>query len=218
MTVRGPLLCASGFLPGSPGAPRNIPRPARPRKGRMMNSCVDKIKGGIREPGAGGTRRFYPVRDPEDPGKVGLIPISEELYRGLYPLIWQTQKRMRRQGRCSCPRSKLWGCDVDCPVCRYRTEGNRVSLDDADGEITADAVLMDSAPSPEALALQNDLLESIWRELDELDPAARQICGLMMEGSGRGAAAALKMSRSVFRRQWEKTRIRLRERLRDFIA
>lgn len=31
--------------------------------------------------------RFYPLRDPENPYKVTLAPITEEQYRALYPDI-----------------------------------------------------------------------------------------------------------------------------------
>lgn len=33
-------------------------------------------------------QRYFPLRDPENPFKVTLTPISEEQYRALYPDIW----------------------------------------------------------------------------------------------------------------------------------
>ncbi len=37
-------------------------------------------------------KRYFPLRDPENPFKVTLTPITEEQYRALYPDIWATQK------------------------------------------------------------------------------------------------------------------------------
>ena len=37
-------------------------------------------------------QRYYLLRDPENPFKVTLTPITEEQYRALYPDIWATQK------------------------------------------------------------------------------------------------------------------------------
>ena len=184
-----------------------------------MNSYVDNDKGGVA--GAEGAQRFYPVRDAENPSRVTLVPISEELYQELYPSIWQTQKRMQRLGRCVCPRAKLWACDADCPVCRYGAEGNQVSLDTPAGEseeLTVGDTLMDDSPSPESIAFDHALLELLYQELDELDPEGRRICELLMNHSEREAAAGLNMARSTFKRQWEKVKSRLRGRLKDFGA
>lgn len=180
-----------------------------------MNSYVDDGKGG-----GAGARLFYPVRDSDNPQKVTLFPISEELYHELYPSIWRTQKRMQRLGRCACPRSKLWSCDADCPVCRYRSEGNQVSIDttiNSAEDLTLGDTLMDDAPLPESIAFDHALLEMLYQELDELDPEGRRICELLMNHSEREAAALLKMARSTFTRHWEMVKNRLRNRLKDFI-
>lgn len=59
-------------------------------------------------------KRFYPIRNAENPEKVSLVSISEETYRAIYPEIERTRKRMQRHGRCTCPKSMLWKCDIDC--------------------------------------------------------------------------------------------------------
>ena len=167
-----------------------------------------------------GVQRLYPLRDAEDPRKVTLIPISQELYCELYPPIWRTQKQMQRLGRCVCPRSKLWACDADCPICQYRTDGDLISLDTPAGtaeDLTVGDTLMDDAPSPESITIDRAMLELLYQELDELDPEGRRICGLLMDHSEREAAAALGMARSTFKRQWERTKTRLRERLKDLV-
>lgn len=48
--------------------------------------------------------RFYPLRDPQIPSKVTLVPITEEQYRALYPEIWRIRNREQNHGRCMCPK------------------------------------------------------------------------------------------------------------------
>ena len=36
-------------------------------------------------------KRYYPLRDAENPYKVSLVEITEVQYRALYPEIWSTQ-------------------------------------------------------------------------------------------------------------------------------
>ena len=74
-------------------------------------------------------QRFYPLRDPENPYKVTLTPITEEQYRALYPDIWATQKREQYHGRCMCPKYYLWKCDGQCDLCEYHAP-DTVSLDE----------------------------------------------------------------------------------------
>ena len=169
----------------------------------------------------GNKRRFYPVRDADNPSKVSLMPISEEVYREIFPMIWQIQKRMQRIGRCVCPKSMLWACDADCPVCRYKADGNQVPLDtaiDDEGEVTIGDTLTDESPSPESIAIDQALLEMLYQELEELAPEGRRICELMMNCSEREAAAKLNMARSTFKYQWERVKAQLRDKLKEFMA
>ena len=123
-------------------------------------------------------KRYYPVRNADNPFKVDLIPVSEEVYQSIYPEIERTRKRMQRNGSCVCPKSKLWACDADCSVCPYSACGNTVSydtpLDDAEGLTLGDTLVSDE-PSPEAIAINTALLEALYEELDGLDRKATHL-------------------------------------------
>ena len=49
------------------------------------------------------------------------------------------RKRMQDHGRCCCPRSKWWLCDMMCDDCEYRRAGDLLSLDapEGDGSVTS---------------------------------------------------------------------------------
>ena len=48
-----------------------------------------------------GNQRYFPLRDPENPYKVTLTPITEKQYRSLYPDIWAKQtSRLAYNLRC----------------------------------------------------------------------------------------------------------------------
>ena len=94
--------------------------------------------------------RFFPLRDPENPFKVTLAPITEEQYRALYPDIWATQKREQYHGRCMCTKRYLWKCDGQCDLCEYHAP-DTTSLDEPlpDGNGTLGDYIPDSRPSIE---------------------------------------------------------------------
>lgn len=52
-------------------------------------------------------KRYYPLRDAENPYKVSLVEITEAQYRALYPEIWATQKREQYHHRCICTKKYL---------------------------------------------------------------------------------------------------------------
>lgn len=166
-------------------------------------------------------QRYYPVRNADNPFKVDLIPVSEEVYQSIYPEIERTRKRMQRNGNCVCPKSKLWACDADCSVCPYSACGNTVSydtpLDDAEGLTLGDTLVSDE-PSPEAIAINTALLEALYEELDRLDPDGRRICQFIMEGkTEREMAADLGKRQSTINYQKNRVLDLLREALKDFI-
>ena len=74
-------------------------------------------------------KRYYPLRDSENPYKVSLVEITEAQYRALYPEIWATQKREQYHHRCMCPKKYIWKCDGNCDLCEYHTAGDMLSLD-----------------------------------------------------------------------------------------
>ena len=163
---------------------------------------------------------FYPVRDADNPSRVHLEPINEEVYRSVYPEIWRTQTWMRRHGRCACPRRRLWACDADCAVCPYSKElDDELSLDapiDRDEDIALADTIADDSPSPEEIAADRALLDALWQELYALDPEGRRICELLTKHSERQSAEMMGMNRCTFHRHWEKVKALLAERLADF--
>lgn len=56
-------------------------------------------------------KRYYPLRDAENPYKVSLVEITEVQYRALYPEIWSTQKCEQYHHRCMCSKKYIWKCD-----------------------------------------------------------------------------------------------------------
>ena len=163
---------------------------------------------------------LYPVRSADNPRRVHLEPISEDVYRAVYPEIWRTQKRMRRSGCCVCPPRQLWACDADCAVCQYcKKSENALPLDaPVEGEdslVVADTI-PDDSPSPEEIAADRALLDALWRELNALDPEGRRICELLSSHSERQAAELMGMNRCTFHRHWKKVKTLLAERLADF--
>lgn len=164
---------------------------------------------------------LYPVRNPDNPYDVQLVPVTEEVYRSVVPEIERTRKQMQRSGRCVCPKSKLWACDADCSVCPYSACGNTVSfdipLDDAEGLTLGDTLVSDE-PSPEAIAINTALLEALYDELDRLDPDGKRICELIMQGkTEREIAADLGKRQSTINYQKKRVLNLLREALKDFI-
>lgn len=164
--------------------------------------------------------RFYPLRDPDDPGRSDLIPITEEFYRAICPPIWRKQKRLQRSGQCLCPRSRLWTCDADCDVCPHYAGEGMVYLDDAvpgsDGNITIGDTIPSNENVEEAVIL-SQLLEVLTRELDRLDPAGRKICELAAEGnSDRSIARLLGKAWSSYLYQRDGLYAKLQKALKDY--
>ena len=127
-------------------------------------------------------KRYFPLRDPENPFKVTLTPITEEQYRSLYPDIWATQKREQYHGRCMCPKYYLWKCDGQCDLCEYHAP-DTVSLDEPlpDGNGTLGDYIPDSKPSIEDIYADRDLLKHLIARFRELDPDADRIIQMRLD-------------------------------------
>lgn len=160
-------------------------------------------------------QRYFPLRDPENPFKVTLTPITEEQYRSLYPDIWATQKREQYHGRCMCPKYYLWKCDGQCDLCEYHTP-DTVSLDEPlpDGNGTLGDYILDRSKPMEEVIAERMLLEQLFARLRELDPEADTIIQLWKdhpEGiSDRAIARELGRPQKTFADQMKKYRTDLR--------
>lgn len=145
---------------------------------------------------------YFPLRDPENPFKVTLIPITEEQYRSLYPNIWDTQKREQYHGRCMCPKYYLWKCDGQCDLCEYHAP-DTVSLDEQlpDGNGTLGDYIPDDKPSIEDIYADRDLLKHLIAHFRELDPDADRIIQMRLDNpkiSDRKIAEALGRPQHTF--------------------
>jgi len=166
-------------------------------------------------------QRFYPLRDPDDPYKSTLIPVSEEFYQTMQHAIWRTLRKMKDSGNCTCPRKQLWTCDANCDVCPYCVKNQYVSLDapiaGTDGLTIADTVADDSADIAEAL-IYIETLQALMDEVEKLDPDGKRICRLVSEGkSERAIAEILGIPRKTYTYRRDKLFAKLREALNDYI-
>lgn len=153
-------------------------------------------------------QRYFPLRDPENPFKVTLTPITEEQYRSLYPDIWATQKREQYHGRCMCPKYYLWKCDGQCDLCEYHAP-DTVSIDEPlpDGNGTLGDYIPDSKPSIEDIYADRDLLKHLIAHFRELDPDADRIIQMRLDNpkiSDRKIAEALGRPQRTFADQMKR--------------
>ena len=65
------------------------------------------------------------------------VDVNKEFYTNYYRDINAYRKRQQEHGRCVCPASKRYLCDMDCLICPYAKAGDQLSLDntvsDSDG-------------------------------------------------------------------------------------
>jgi hypothetical protein len=153
-------------------------------------------------------KRYFPLRDPENPFKVTLTPITEEQYRSLYPDIWATQKREQYHGRCMCTKRYLWKCDGQCDLCEYHAP-DTTSLDEPlpDGNGTLGDYIPDGRPSIEDIIADRDLLKHLIARFRELDPDADRIIQMRLDNpkiSDRKIAEALGRPQRTFADQMKR--------------
>ena len=151
------------------------------------------------------------------------VPVSKAEFDNYYRDINAYRRRQQEHGRCICPPSKRYLCDMDCGACPYHKGGNELSLDysvtdDSGNEKRWLDDLPDDKPSIQSVIEDRELLNALYQRLDGLDPDGRRICDLIMQGrSERDAAAELGMPRNTFVYRRDKLLAVLRESLKDFI-
>lgn len=122
------------------------------------------------------------------------IEVSEEIYRAYYQPIWNTRYHAQKNGECHCTKAQLWKCDGVCPGCPFYAAGKKVSIDTPIGgkedELTLGDTLADDAPSAESILMDKELLDTLYDELNRLDPDGRRICELIMQGKTEREIAA----------------------------
>ena len=112
------------------------------------------------------------------------VDVNKEFYTNYYRDINSYRKRQQEHGRCVCPASKRYLCDMDCMTCPYAKAGDQLSLDNtvSDGEGNEKSWLDDMPDESVAIAeLMEDaeLLRALYAKLNELDPEGRLIVSLL---------------------------------------
>ena len=62
-------------------------------------------------------------------GSKSWVDVNKEFYTNYYRDINAYRKRQQEHGRCVCPASKRYLCDMDCLTCSYAKAGDQLSLD-----------------------------------------------------------------------------------------
>ena len=149
--------------------------------------------------------------------------VNKELYTDYYRDINAFRKRQQEHGRCVCPASKRYLCDMDCMTCPYAKAGDQLSLDKTvnDGEGNERSWLEDmpdDAPAIAEVLEDAELLRALYAKLNELDPEGRLICQLIMKGkSERECGKAMGLSRNTFVYRRDKLLQKLRSDLENYI-
>ncbi len=151
------------------------------------------------------------------------VSVSKVDYDNYYRDINTYRRRQQEHGRCVCPASKRYLCDMDCCSCRFHKGGDSLSLDytitDEEGnEKSWLDDLPDDKPSAQSLIEDRELLGALFHKLDELDPEGRRICELVMQGrSERDCGKEMGMARNTFVYKRDKLFAALADYLKDFI-
>jgi RNA polymerase sigma factor (sigma-70 family) len=152
------------------------------------------------------------------------VSVSKTDYDNYYRDINAYRKRQQEHGRCVCPASKRYLCDMDCWNCSFRKAGDLLSLnctitdDDGNKKSWLDD-LEDDTPCTQSILEESELLEALLQKLDKLDPDGKRICELLLQDKSEREIAAIMgiSSQSTINYKKKKAFEALRELLRDYI-
>ena len=129
----------------------------------------------------------------------------------------RTRMRMSRQGKCFCPREKVWQCDGMCEGCPHQKKVE-VSWNMKVGgsqDLTLGEALPDGVDHEEAF-IQKIYCEEIMSRLDEIMPMAREIGIMRLQGkSDREIARALGIDRMTMLRMLERAKAVLEQEFEE---
>ena len=132
------------------------------------------------------------------------VEVTKEQYYGYYRDVWATRKRAQSHGQCMCPKSKLWLCDGDCLICKFRAPGDSLSLDlthenENGEEYSLLDELADQSASIDDVVTDQIMLDILFQCLGEIMPEARCIGDLRLAGlSDAEIAAEIGIPRTTF--------------------
>jgi len=94
------------------------------------------------------------------------VPVSKTDFDNYYRDVNAYRRRQQEHGRCVCPASKRYLCDMDCCTCRFHKGGDELSLDytatDEDGnEKSWLEDLPDDRPSAQSVMEDRELLDTL---------------------------------------------------------
>lgn len=153
-------------------------------------------------------QRYLPMRDANDPHKVTLIPVTEDVYAEVSRETNRIRSRRQYHGQCCCPKQYIWKCDADCDLCEYRAAVDNLSLDyetEMHGDTFADT------SNTEEIVTDQMLMHQLLARLEELMPEALAVGQKIVDEdlSERKVLEQLDLKRSTYRSQLEKARKQL---------
>ena len=115
------------------------------------------------------------------------VEVTQEQYHAYFRDIWAARKRAQKHRQCMCPKSKLWLCDGDCLICKFRAPGDSLSLDlpyeNENGEERSLLdMLADQSASIDDVVTDQIMLDMLFQRLGEIMPEARCIGDLRLAG------------------------------------
>ena len=115
------------------------------------------------------------------------VVVTQEQYHVYFRDIWAARKRAQKHRQCMCPKSKLWLCDGDCLICKFRAPGDSLSLDlpyeNENGEERSLLdMLADQSASIDDVVTDQIMLDILFQRLGEIMPEARDIGDLRLAG------------------------------------
>ena len=138
----------------------------------------------------------------------GWVQYDEATCQALLRDRTRTRMRMLRQGKCFCPRGKVWQCDGMCEGCPHQKK-IEVSWNMKVGkseDLTLGEALPDGVDHEDA-CVQKMYCEEIMNRLDKIMPMAREIGEMRLEGkSDREIARLLGIDRMTMLRMLERAK------------
>lgn len=150
------------------------------------------------------------------------VYVTKEQFEDYYREINAFRMKQKRHKRCSCPKSRILDCDMDCGNCPYAVLGDTDSLNDVivdkDGnEIEVVNTLVDPSPLIEDLVPEMMELEQLFKRINELMPEAVHIGKLRQKGfSEREIESKLGVGRKTYAYRLNKLKSVLEKEFPEF--
>lgn len=115
------------------------------------------------------------------------IEVTKDFHDDYYRDLNAYRRTEQNHGRCTCPRSKYYYCDMDCNSCQYSRAGDTLSLDcpttnDEGDEETMLDKMVDEATDTAEIAADQLLLEALIKRMEELVPGIFRAFELRQSG------------------------------------